>query len=91
MKIARATIARMTRMVHSIASSCLVGITSYPHPASRNTASHTDEEAGVRMRMTTTPHEPDSDPEIVPSGDPTLAPIETDPDQEPSSQPDTED
>jgi len=43
------------------------------------------------MPMTTTPHEPDSDPEIVPSGDPTLAPIETDPDQEPSSQPDTED
>jgi hypothetical protein len=35
--------------------------------------------------MTTTPNEPVTDPEVVPSGDP--APIETDPDTQPDTQP----
>jgi hypothetical protein len=38
--------------------------------------------------MTTTPQEPDADPEIVPSGDPSHQPIETtEPDQDPGSEP----
>jgi hypothetical protein len=42
----------------------------------------------VRRCMTTTPQEPDSDPEIAPSGDPSNDPIETDPEQPPNTEPD---
>jgi hypothetical protein len=38
--------------------------------------------------MTTTPQEPGSDPEIVPSGNPD--PIQTDPAQDPAPEPDVE-
>ena len=37
--------------------------------------------------MTTTPQEPGENPEVVPSGDPDLEPIETDPDADPDTEP----